>query len=178
MNALERRTSRFSLLLHPGVVGVMLLTLAACHASSYEDEAVRVDDLLFGPLPSQSALEQLGGEGFRTVLTVQPASELDWDEKKVVEDLGMRFIAVPMPKPIRSISEAQLDRFDEAMETAPRPMLLHCSSGNRVAGLYAVWLAERKGVPPEEAVRRGEAVGMTKIGPLVRKRLGVPAAEK
>jgi len=156
------------------LMGATLLALGACHAPSYEEQAVLIDDLLFGPEPSNTTLERLRDEGYRTVISVQPTSEQDWNEKQEVDRLGMRLITIPMPKPVLSISEEQIDRFDEAMESAPRPMLLHCSSGNRVAGLYAVWLATRKGVPAEEAVRSGKAAGMTRLRPLVRKTLGLP----
>ena len=78
-----------------------------------------------------------------------------------------------MPKPVKAISEDQIEAFDKAMKSAPRPILLHCGSGNRVSGLYAVWLAKRKGIPADEAFRMGEKAGMTQIQPVVKELLGL-----
>jgi len=47
----------------------------------------------------------------------------------------------------------------EVVVEAERPMVVHCSSGNRVAGLWAVWLAERRGVEPARALELGALAG-------------------
>ena len=50
-------------------------------------------------------------------------------------------------------------------------MVLHCGSGDRVAGLWAVWLVEHQKVKPDEALRLAEKAGMNKILAIVEKRL-------
>jgi protein tyrosine phosphatase (PTP) superfamily phosphohydrolase (DUF442 family) len=52
-------------------------------------------------------------------------------------------------------------------------MVLHCSSGNRVAGLWTVWLVEHEGMDPAQALALGTKAGMAGIRPVVEKRLGV-----
>ncbi len=167
------------------ILGLFLLTtVTACGDKPVEAQAVKVKvegirdatqlgDILFGGQPSEESLKRLHDEGYRTILTTRPKSEMKWDEKAQVEALGMQFVSIPMSKPVKTITEDQIEAFDKAMKNAPRPMLLHCGSGNRVSGLYAVWLAKRKGMSAEEAFRMGEKAGMTAIQPVVKEMLGL-----
>ena len=131
------------------------------------------DDLLFGGQPSVEALRMLAARGYKSVLTTRGEGELEWKERAVADALGMMYLEIPMAYPIESIRDEWVDLFDELMKGAGRPMVVHCSSGNRVAGLWAVWLAERRGVEPERALEVGALAGMTRIRPVVEQRLGV-----
>ncbi len=131
----------------------------------------KVGDLLFGSKPTPQSLEKLAADGYKTVLSTCGAKEIAWDEKAKAESLGMKFVTIPMAYPIAEIQDAWADRFSELMEKGESPMVLHCASGNRVAGLWTVWLVEQKKLPKEEALRLGTLAGMTKIRPLVEARL-------
>lgn len=148
----------------------------ACEVEGIENCRRIGSDLLFGGQPSRDALRELARQGYRTVVSTRGEGELDWDEQAEVDSLGMTFVQIPMAYPIESIREQWVDEFDRLMSTAARPMLMHCSSGNRVAGLWAVWLAEKRGVSAREAMAFGTEAGMTRIEPVVEKRLR-PAAE-
>lgn len=136
------------------------------------------DDLLFGGQPTPAALAALAAKGYRTVLSTRAEGELPWDEAALVDSLGMRFVSIPMASPVEAITDRMVDQFDALMREAERPLLLHCGSGNRVAGLWAVWLAEREGVEPTQALGLGEKAGMTRIRPIVEKRLGTSGNER
>lgn len=133
---------------------------------------VRVGNLLFGGQPSQKALRTLAEQGYRTVLTTRAAGELTWDEQALADSLGLHFVSIPMAKPVSTITDEQVHAFDALMQGVDEPMILHCGSGNRVAGLWAVWLAEHRGMSTDEAMRLGEMAGMTRIRPVVQARLG------
>lgn len=133
---------------------------------------VRVGDLLFGAQPSPEALLRLKADGYKTVLSTRGPDELSWDEKAMVDSLGMQFVSIPMAKPVTAITDDEVARFDDLMKHGKRPMVLHCGSGNRVAGLWAVWLAERDGMTPEAAVELAGKAGMKKLRPVVEARLG------
>ena len=64
-----------------------------------------------------------------------------------------------MPHPVTEITDGQLQQFDAFMNAEKRS-ILHCASGNRVAGLWAAWLIEYKGTDPAEALGRAEGAGM------------------
>jgi len=129
------------------------------------------EDLLFAGQPSPDALRALAAAGTRTVLNTRGEGELDWDEAALAAELGLTYLQIPMAYPIESIPDEWVQRFDRVMASADRPILIHCSSGNRVAGLWAVWLAERQGVPVETALELGKRAGMTRMGPVAAARL-------
>lgn len=146
----------------------------ACEIEGIENCRKVGDDLLFGGQPSQDALRALAKQGYKTVVSARGKGELDWDEQALVDSLGMKFVQIPMAYPIETIHDEWVEQLDQVMTGAERPILMHCSSGNRIAGLWAVWLAEKKGVTPEEAMGLGTEAGMTRIEPVVAKRLGRP----
>ncbi len=134
--------------------------------------AVVLGAFLFGGQPTKEALVEIRDLGYRTVVSTRGAGELDWDEKTAVESLGMTFVHIPMNKPVEEITDEQIRAFTDLMENGERPMVLHCGSGNRVSGLWAVWLVEHEGMSPEAALALAEGAGMTRVRPVVEKRLG------
>jgi protein tyrosine phosphatase (PTP) superfamily phosphohydrolase (DUF442 family) len=112
------------------------------------------------------------------VLSTRGESELNWDEARIVDSLGMSFVSIPMPGPVTEITDEQVLRFDEFMASAQKPVVLHCGSGNRVAGLWAVWLVEHKKVPPEKALELAAKTGMTGVRKVVERRLGLESGSK
>jgi len=171
----------------------LLVALAACSTQVRQEESIptpesvqvegvrnahRVGaDLLFAGQLTPEGIAELAKQGYHTVLNMRGEDEMDWDEKAAVEAAGMSYETLPMAYPIESIPDEWVDRFDALMRDASRPIVLHCSSGNRVAGLWAVWLAEREGVDPARALELGREAGMTRLAPVVEKRLGVESAE-
>jgi len=128
-------------------------------------------DVVFSAQPSPAALQQLKNQGFTTIVSTRGLAELDWDERAVVESLGMRFVQIPMENPVTGITDAQVTALDSVLTAQQGPVALHCGSGNRVAGLWGAWLADRKGVDATEALRLAELAGMTRVRPAVEQRL-------
>jgi len=130
-------------------------------------------DVIFGGQPTPTALEYLAEQGYTTIVSTRGINELDWDERAAVEALGMRFVSIPMENPVTEITDEQVARLAEVIEHPDGPTLLHCGSGNRVSGLWAVYLAEQAGVEPGRALELAERAGMTGVRPAVEARLGV-----
>ena len=128
-------------------------------------------DVVFSSQPSPAAFEQLKNQGFTTVVSTRGLTELDWDERALVESLGMRFVQIPMENPVTGITDAQVTALDSVLTAQQGPIVLHCGSGNRVAGLWGAWLAERNGVDRAEALRLAELAGMTRVRPALEQRL-------
>lgn len=145
------------------------LDLAACTVQGLPN-CVGTDDLTFGGQPTAEALQLLAAQGYRTVISTRGEGELEWDERAVVEALGMRFVAIPMANPVAMIADSQVAALDVAL-TGEGPTLLHCSSGNRAAGLWGVWLAERRGLDHDSALALAERAGMTRTREAVEARL-------
>jgi protein tyrosine phosphatase (PTP) superfamily phosphohydrolase (DUF442 family) len=169
--------------MHRPVVIVVLALLAACGGRERFTVADPVacsvpglpncrqtGDIVFGAQPSPAALQYLRDQGVTTVVSTRGLMELDWDERALVESLGMRFVQIPMGNPVTGITDAQVAALDSVL-SAPGSVLLHCSSGNRVAGLWGAWLAERQGMEPVNALRLAELAGMTRVRPAVEQRV-------
>lgn len=167
----------------PKIILVGLLTLTACTSSKLTTSRVDVEgmnnsvlvgrNLLIGGQPSVEALSQLADEGYEVILSTRGEDELSWDERAVVDSLGMRFVSIPIPNPVTGFTDEQVDLFDEFMNGKNGRTVLHCGSGNRVSGLWAVWLVEKEGLSPEEALDVAARTGMTGVRPFVEHRLGI-----
>lgn len=136
----------------------------------------KTGDVLIGSQPTEAALETLATQGYKTVVTTRADGEIDWDERAKVESLGMRFVQIPMPSPVTEITDEQVAQLDAVLSGDTGPVVLHCGSGNRVSGLWAVWLAADRGLAPTEALRLAALAGMGSVRPTVERRLGIDSA--
>jgi uncharacterized protein (TIGR01244 family) len=165
--------------------------IAACCAAALAAAATAADTETFGipnatfPEPGVMAAGQptgeqiqlLAEEGYKTLIDLRaPAEPHGVPEPEAARQNGMAYVNIPIT--LDTLGHATIDRFLEAMETAQRPILLHCSSSNRVGALYYAWLVLEKGVSPQEALKRSKAAGLRapelidKVAKLVAERRG------
>ena len=120
----------------------------------------RYDGIYLASQPSKEDLELARESGVRTVVNLRKPAEIDWDEKAAVEGLGMEYDNFGFKEP-EELTDGVLDSVRKILSSGDRnPILLHCSSANRVG---AVWLAHRvldDAVPYPEALVEAETVGM------------------
>lgn len=112
-----------------------------------------------GSQPSQADLLELRGRGVRTVIDLRaPGEDRGLDEDTAVRAAGMTMLRIPVtPGPDRS--SALLAALD-ALQTARKPLLVHCASGERAAAVWALHLALHHGRDVELALSAGEALGL------------------
>jgi uncharacterized protein (TIGR01244 family) len=109
--------------------------------------------------PTGEQLQLLAEEGYHTVIDLRPAEEPHgFDEVEAARQNGLTYVNIPVTPD--TLDQATIDRFVEAMRAAKRPVLLHCSSSNRVGALYYAWLVLEKGLKAEEALSRSKAAGL------------------
>ncbi len=120
--------------------------------------------LIFAGQPTDDELRALKATGGR-VLDLRGAQEnRGFDEIALVEELGLEYLNVPVDGPAL-MDPAVHAAFRAAInKDAEGPLLVHCASGNRVAGLYYAMLVEEGGVPRSEALARAKALGLTSQG--------------
>lgn len=128
-----------------------------------------------GGLIDDGAMPQLQKLGFKAVISLLTEEEAP-EEAEVVEQAGLAFhrIGVSTLAPTRD----QVTRFAALLnEPDNYPVLVHCSSSNRVGALWALYRAG-EGVPAEIAIQEGRAVGLkpSREG-AVRERLGLTAGQ-
>lgn len=106
-------------------------------------------------------LAALKAHGVAVVLNLRLDGEADFasDQKKVEGD-GLRYARCPVG---REPDAKALDAFRAAFRALPKDkgaVLVHCLSGNRVAGaLYAVWVLD-EGMAPEAALALAKRSGL------------------
>lgn len=129
--------------------------------------------------PTGEQIQLAAEDGYKTILDLRPAAEpREFDEILAARQNGLAYVNIPVT--LDTLGHATIDRFLEAMERAERPVLLHCSTSNRVGALYYAWLVLEKGVEPEEAMKRAKAAGLRnpeladKVTGLVAERRGGP----
>ena len=109
--------------------------------------------------PSSAGLARLKELGFRTVVNLRVEGESGYvDEKAILEAQGLRYVHVPLTASTLSDADVQAVRavLDDA---AAGPVLIHCTSGNRVGAVWAV-IQGRRGKTADEAEAEGRRVGM------------------
>lgn len=120
--------------------------------------------------PTQDQLAALAAAGVKHIVSLRPASELDWDERSVVESLGMTFHNIPVGVP-DGINQENAEAFSQVLaDIGEEPVLMHCASGNRVGALVALKHAQDTG-DVETAITIGKAWGITVIEDMVRNKL-------
>jgi len=142
--------------------------IASVNASGHVDP---VDGITAAGQPDVAALKVFANSGYVAVVDMRGPDEdrgMD-DEKGVVEGLGLEYIAFP----ITSEDELSFDRareLDELIKSYDGPVLVHCASSNRVGAMLAL-RHSLSGASDEEALQHGREGGLTRLEPVVVKRL-------
>jgi uncharacterized protein (TIGR01244 family) len=130
-----------------------------------------VDGITAAGQPDVAALKVFADSGYVAIVDMRGPDEdrgMD-DEKGVVEGLGLEYVAFP----ITSEEELTFDRareLDELIQTYDGPVLVHCASSNRVGAMLAL-RHSLNGASDEEALEHGKKGGLTRLEPIVVKRL-------
>jgi uncharacterized protein (TIGR01244 family) len=130
-------------------------------------------EILVGGQPTPGQLERARELGYKTVINLRQPEEKDSTDPELVRQLGMTYVSIPISGP-PDMTEEKARALAEAMAAAESPVMVHCASGNRVGGLFAMKAYYVDGMNPEEALAVGKAAGMTRLEPTVRERLGLP----
>jgi uncharacterized protein (TIGR01244 family) len=70
----------------------------------------------------------------------------------------MRYVSLPFTA--STLDDATVAAFIAEIDGRTAPVLVHCSSGNRVAALWAMYEIEVLDVDPERAVARARELGL------------------
>ncbi len=111
--------------------------------------------------PSEDDWAAYAAAGYRTVVNFRTTREGADRERDFVVANGMQYFHVPIAGPQVTVGAADAIAAIVASPANGR-VLLHCSSGNRAAGAWSVYLARHRGVGVEAALAAGARAGMTK----------------
>ncbi|MBL4698935.1 MAG: M20/M25/M40 family metallo-hydrolase [Phycisphaerales bacterium] len=191
---LKRRTvsavSAMSLLLCLGALGSVqtqahaaFLPSAALHVSVEPDwselsaKKSKAGRLTFYGQPRKSEIEAFALAGGQVVInarTHEEMNKLGYDEQAFVESLGLSYVHIPTSD--ATFGYGLRDKFTKAMAETVGPVMFHCLSGSRAAGIYALSRVEQGGLSVDEAIKEAKSLGMSRgMVPLIRKTLEKPA---
>lgn len=130
----------------------------------------QVDEGLYrGGQPSAAGFERLARLGIKTIVTLRHRSRTTDRERRLAEQLGMRWVNIPMWYWWRP-SDRQVRQF-LAIVTDPRnrPVFVHCHHGwNRVGVMVAIYRVAHHHWPPEHAYAEGRRLGLVAWNPVTR----------
>lgn len=124
-----------------------------------------------GGQPTQTEFQALANFGVKHIVNLRPAAEQDWDEGEFVRTLGMQYHSIPVAGASGITRENGALLAAALQKIGSAPVLVHCSSSNRVGALIAVHESFANGTDIEAAILEGRRWGLTRLEPLVRELL-------
>lgn len=123
------------------------------------------EDLFIAGQPTERALREMKTLGVTTVINLRMPQEMErigFDEAKLIDELGMKYVHIPMRGDTgeHSYSPATLRKFADAMKAANGKVLLHCTVAWRASHIWAAYLIQEHGVPDVAAVRHARAINL------------------
>ncbi len=163
-------------------VGLLFLTILpmvsiCCKSSQEEHQAITTEKLepyecgtitrlhtyqgvFLASQPSPDDFKQAKKGGVKTVINLRhPSEQEDFDERAFIEGLGLTYHNVPWNGP-EELTDETFGKVRSLLRDAERPILLHCSSANRVG---AMWLAYRvldDSATTQTAIAEAKTVGL------------------
>lgn len=119
-----------------GSLLVMLILVTGCQTAGTNVGGIRnfarVDQALYrGAQPTEAGIETLREKGVRTIIDLR--DDANPRERRWVESRGLAYVHIPCD-PAR-VEEEKLRMFLLAMETADKPVFVHCRQGRDRTGL-------------------------------------------
>ena len=116
-------------------------------------------------------MARLRASGIRQVIDLTPDAETpDFDEAAAVRAAGLVYSNLPLDGPA-ALTHANVRAFHELLRDARRPVLVHCSSGNRAGAIAALRAAWVEGRSTEDAIALGKTWGLKGLEGEVRRRM-------
>lgn len=158
-------------------MGIAIITLGA--AAAYGRTLVSAVPGARTPAPGifaagrldASDVERIAGSGIRHVIDLTLDAETpEFDEAAAVQAAGVGYSNLPLRGAVDLTREHVL-AFDALLQDTGRPVLVHCSSGNRAGAMAALRAAWVQGKPVEDAIAVGKAWGLAGLEAEVRDRI-------
>lgn len=129
-------------------------------APGLDNSGQPLEDVATAGQPAKEHFERLAASGYRTVIDLrQPGEHRELEEDEAVRATGMHYINLPVGHD--TIDGETFERFRQILKDLEnRPVLVHCSSANRVGALLIPYLVLDEGKTTEEAMEIAGQVGL------------------
>ncbi|TWU23968.1 Beta-lactamase hydrolase-like protein [Novipirellula galeiformis] len=120
------------------------------------------DQVMVGEQPSESEIDQLGQQGFKTVINFRAEGEegqpLSPDaEGAKVQAAGMEYLHLPVS--MKSMGPELVDRFRTKYPDLPKPVFAHCKSGKRAGAMVVMQMAVEQGMTGAQTLEKAKEMG-------------------
>ncbi len=128
-------------------------------------------NLITAGQPTKDDLKKLSQRGVKVIVNLRAKGEFrGFNEKAVVEQLGMKYVHIPMEGG-KDITVKNAKLLDAALKGLKEPAVVHCASSNRVGGLLAYRAFSLQNQTAKDAFEFGKKAGMRSTQKQVRKLL-------
>jgi len=118
------------------------------------------DDIFLASQPRPADFELLKKNGVKTVINLRHEREnTAFDQPQLLAKLEIKYISVPWNGPTELTDEV-FDRMRKLLNTAKRPIFLHCASANRVGAVWLPWRVLDGGITFEQALAEAKLIGL------------------
>ncbi len=109
--------------------------------------------------PTATQLRQLAARGVATVIDLRPPTEeRGFEESTAARQSGLRYVNVPVTA--ATLGDEQFGRVRSLLRGAESPLLLHCSTANRVGAVMLPYLVLDRGTPLPHALEEARVIGL------------------
>jgi uncharacterized protein (TIGR01244 family) len=158
------------LLALPALLACCAASLALAQSAELPNRHDEVEGITTAGQPSEAALAALAKAGYKSVIDLRgPTEDRGLDEKKTVETLGMSYVNLPV-QGAGGVTFENANALDKLLADLPKPVLVHCTSSNRVGALLAL-RAKADGADSDAALAVGVASGLAGLKPVVEQKL-------
>jgi len=133
-------------------------------ATGFQEVFAQSDDLYISGQPQEESFAKLKSDGVTTVINLRTEKEMTdtqsvpFDEKAILDSLGLEYVHIPLGGPDSPYSNTALLKFADALSNAKGKVLLHCASARRASYIWAAYLIQYKGFEPNKAIEYAKAV--------------------
>ena len=127
-------------------------------------DSFRIGDFHLAGQPLQPDFDIAKELGIKTVINLRLPQELagiGFDEKQYMETIGLAYRHFPTGPD--DIDDELAEKMLDALDKCEKPVLIHDSNGNRVWGLWALYLAVRHDIPIDETEKVAKEHGIRRL---------------
>ena len=108
--------------------------------------------------PTALGMREVSEMGVRSVINVLPEKECIPGEEAIVLTNEMEYYSLPFDPSALNLQTVR--EFGELLNTVEQPLLIHCSTGNHVGGLWFAYRVLVEKAPLARAMKEGRRIGM------------------
>ena len=118
-------------------------------------------DVIGAGLLTEDDIKNAKARGVKTIVDLRSPQEGAGEERILAKNYGMNYFNIPVTP--ESLRKAQADVISHILsDEANKPVIIHCGSGNRTGGLWAVYSKYYRNMSAEEAFNEGVDKGLRK----------------